>query len=229
MFVITGDFNFQCKPGDKGYDVFSTFSNDLGLIACDNLDLKKIGYTYFHETLDQKSFIDHFFVQKELMSLIKSFTILESGANLSDHLPIIVKLAIPAGLNTNGGITIKNTVHEFRWDKGDLAGYYKQTGLLLNNIKHYFPCMRCDSNCNNNNCFVDIDIYYSEIVHCLMVAANCNVARIPSNALKHYWSAALEDLKNDSISAFNICGKSAGKPQSGHIFEMKKIQNIDIN
>jgi exonuclease III len=94
--LITGDFNFQCIVGDKGYDVFSSFANDLDLTCCDSMDLENIGFTYFHETLGQKSFIDHFFVHREVQPLIRYFKIVEDGANLSDHLPITLCLAIPA-------------------------------------------------------------------------------------------------------------------------------------
>ena len=31
--LITGDFNFQCINGDKGYDIFSSLADDLGFIV----------------------------------------------------------------------------------------------------------------------------------------------------------------------------------------------------
>ena len=114
-----------------------------------------------------------------------------------------------------------STVVEFRWDKGDIANYCQQTGILLSNIAHDFSCMQCDTNCINKDCLLDIDLYYNEIVHCLMEASRCNIPKIPSSALKHYWSAALDDLKSDSILAFSVW-KSAGRPQSGSVYELKK-------
>jgi len=64
-------------------------------------------------------------------------------------------------------------------------------------------------------------IYYNEIVHCLLEASRCNIPKIPSSALKHYWSTALDDLKSDSIFACSVW-KCAGSPQSGLIYERKK-------
>ena len=54
-----------------------------------------------------------------------------------------------------------------------------------------------------------------------MEAARCHIPKIPSGALKHYWSSALDDLKNDSIFAFSVW-KAAGKPQSGSLYDLKK-------
>ena len=118
-------------------------------------------------------------------------------------------------------MNVNSIVHEFRWDKGNIDGYCQQTGMLLNNIAHDFSCMQCNTSCNNKDCHLDIDIYYNEIVHCLMEAARCNIPKIPSSALKHYWSAALDDLKSDSIFAFSVW-KSAGRPRSGSVYELKK-------
>jgi len=142
--------------GDKGY-VFSLIVNDLNLICCDNLDLENIGFTYFHDTLGHKSFIDHFFVHRELLPLISYFKILENGANVSDHLPIALCLAVPV-VKCDETALSDSFVHIFLCDKGDITNYYEQTGLLLNNIAHDFSCMQCDFNCSNKDCHVDIDI-----------------------------------------------------------------------
>ena len=44
---------------------------------------------------------------------------------------------------------------------------------------------------------------------------------IPRSALKHYWSVALDELKEDSITAHSIW-RSAGSPRHGDVFERKK-------
>jgi len=155
-----------------------------------------------------------------LLPLISYFKILENGANVSDHLPIALCLAVPV-VKCDETALNDSFVHEFRWDKGDIANFYKKTGLLLNNIAHDFPCMQCDFNCSIKDCHVDVDIYYNEIVHCLMEASRCNIQKIPWSALKHYSSAALDDLKSDSMFACSVW-KCAGRPQSGPIYERKK-------
>jgi len=54
-----------------------------------------------------------------------------------------------------------------------------------------------------------------------MVASDAHIRRIPRLALKHYWSSALDDLKQDCILAHSVWD-SAGHPRSGNIFELKK-------
>jgi hypothetical protein len=48
-----------------------------------------------------------------------------------------------------------------------------------------------------------------------------HIPKIPASALKHYWSAALDDLKQSCIQAHELW-VSAGKPGTGDIFELKK-------
>lgn len=67
----------------------------------------------------------------------------------------------------------------------------------------------------------DIEIYYEEIIHCLQLAADTHIPRIPKSALKHYWSVALDDLKANSYAAHSTW-ISASKPRSGPIFIEKK-------
>jgi hypothetical protein len=224
--ICTGDYNFECNVNDKGYRIFSQLTNELELEACDLMNTADINYTYHHETLGHKSFIDHFFVHKDLFQLVSEFKIIENGANLSDHLPISVKIILhphtlsACGHDNNASNSVSG-IREFRWDKGNRAGYYLQTGSMLDSIDHDFPCLANDNNCSSKHCHLDIDIYCNEIVHCLMNAAKCHIPQIPANALKHYWSDALNELKNDSIFAHEIW-KSAGRPQSGAVFELKK-------
>ena len=75
--------------------------------------------------------------------------------------------------------------------------------------------------CRDESHHRDIEIYYNELVHCLVAAARVSIPKIPKSALKHYWSAALEDLKQNSIDAHNMW-VSAGRPRSGELFYLMK-------
>ena len=75
---------------------------------------------------------------------------------------------------------------------------------------------------------LNLDIYYSEIVHCLMVASHTHIPRIPCSSLKHYWSSALDDLKQDCIQAHNVWD-FAYRPRSDSTFVLRKMVSIDIN
>ena len=81
--------------------------------------------------------------------------------------------------------------------------------------------MDIDCHCNRPSCCLDIDIYYNEIVHSLLHASSLHIPRIPAYALKHYWSGALDDLKQSCIQAHDLWVLS-GKPGSRVIFELEK-------
>jgi len=98
---------------------------------------------------------------------------------------------------------------------------YIYTGSLLNNIRHAFPCKDSEHSCNEASHKIDIEVYYAEIIHCLTTAAQAFVPQIPKASLKHYWSVALDDLKQESCHAYNIW-LAAGKPRSGHIHDIKR-------
>ena len=68
---------------------------------------------------------------------------------------------------------------------------------------------------------MDIEIFYNEIVQCLTEASKLFIPRIPQSALKHYWSIALDELKENSIAAHTVW-RAAGSPRNGDVFESKK-------
>jgi len=51
-------------------------------------------------------------------------------------------------------------------------------------------------------------------------STNC-IPRVPNSALKHYWSAALDDLKRNSKDAFDLWVLGS-KPRNGSIFDLMK-------
>ena len=55
----------------------------MNLIACDDLDVCNLGNTYFHESLAQKSLIDHIFILKHLKSRIEDYKIRDDAVLLS--------------------------------------------------------------------------------------------------------------------------------------------------
>ena len=54
----------------------------------DNCD-DKCGYTYFHDSLGHKTWIDHVFVSESAADTLGDYMILDSGCNNSDHHPIL--------------------------------------------------------------------------------------------------------------------------------------------
>ena len=98
--IILGDFNFPCKPGHPAFDKVNSVFSQYDISHCDNLLTNPLDsqFSYVNLHLGQKSLIDHFFVCNKIRPRFTEFRILDSGANLSDHLPVIGLIDLPASL-----------------------------------------------------------------------------------------------------------------------------------
>ena len=74
-------------------------------------------YTYFHESLGQKKFNDHFLISQTLIdqNVVTDHTILDEGDNTSDHLPIMMKVST----QHESGIPISESISSpsLKWEK----------------------------------------------------------------------------------------------------------------
>jgi len=170
--MVLGDFNFECDTSSQGYRDFTFLMNEMNLTVCDAMDSKCVGYTYAHNTLNHISLIDHVFVHKDVVSLISEYRVLLDATNCSDHLPVqLISLAVDGNSDCSNTSLGRRNVCDYRWDKGDLSGYYFDTGRSLSNITRQFSCLDVGKHCESKSCHIDINIYYNEIVHCLKQAS----------------------------------------------------------
>ena len=70
------------------------------------------------------------------------------ATNLSDHLPIQFCLAMQSTTTRYSHSVPKHIVKEFRWDRGNLHGYYAYIGDLLSKLDHTFSCLNSDDTCS---------------------------------------------------------------------------------
>jgi len=91
---IAGDFNFECRPGDLGFDCFNDMFKEYSIHHCDDLFQNGPKYTYFHNSFNHTSWLDHFFVSDTLSASRCNFNILDNGANCSDHCPVSCDMLI---------------------------------------------------------------------------------------------------------------------------------------
>ena len=221
--VLLGDCNFDCTLCNSGYKLFKGMLDDVHVVSCKDLATPVIDYTYFQDTLGRYSTIDHIFVSDKLYDHVISYSVVESGNNFSDHLPVACTIALPfyniqnksTRSNTNSyGVKLKNGVS--RWDKADIVGYYYMTGQLLQQIDIPYDLLHGGF----NNQVDRINKYYDAIVNALLTASNCYVPTIKHNSLKPYWSAELQQLKEDSIHSHRMWIAN-GKPRSGWINDFR--------
>jgi len=222
---LIGDFNFDMKlhksTGNLGFTAFCDFLYDYKLECTDALETSGKGFTYRHVTLGHYSWLDHLFLDSSLLQKICDICIRDDSCNISDHMPLCFALTVPSLSNVTNECR-KDVVREFRWDHGNLGLYYERTYDLLSRIEHVHKCTQeLGGRCEDRSHRHDIDIYYSEIVHCLMTAAKETIPLIPKSALKHYWSAELDELKSISKDMYDLwC--AASKPNHGVIFNLMK-------
>ena len=211
--ILAGDFNFECKDNNIGYNLFKHLISDYSLICCDDMSpSNNLKYTYCHESLQHFSYIDHFFISNNLKSCINSYCIVDSGLNCSDHLPISCILQTNGFSSQNVNINNKSSVKQ-RWDLCDLDLYYYTSGNLLQAINVPHCLLHCNVGCNCQQHRAIINNYYNNIVCMLQQAGQACVPNIPDKCLKAFWNEDLNRLKQISIDMHQLwrqCG-SPGK------------------
>jgi len=119
------------------------------------------------------------FISKGLESICSDFSIIDSGANLSDHNPITLSLTITNNsfpINTYIKRTSNKVPPMIRWDKADLLKYYLNSSYTLQNISiphQLHNCLNCsqpDHNLIINNCC-------NQIIEALKLADSSPVRR----------------------------------------------------
>jgi len=106
-----------------------SFIHDLQLNFVDDRISSDDRYTYRVVSTGACSTIDHFAVSQNLLRQIHDVQIVDSGDNLSDHCPLILKVdvAFSDTVPPKSSQFNSNVVRSFRWDSGDCAQYYMMT------------------------------------------------------------------------------------------------------
>ena len=89
--VILGDMNFKCDVSNDGYRQLADMLLGYDISHCDSFLNDGICNTYVNDSLKQASFIDHLFVYNTIRQYIISAKLFDTGANLSDHIPLVYK------------------------------------------------------------------------------------------------------------------------------------------
>jgi len=219
--ILLGDFNFECDNRCIGYKLLQNLLHDYGLMSCEKRAEHAIEYTYFQDKLGRYSVIDHMFVSRSLYCNIIWYAVIESGINLSDHMPIKCVIAFQTGIKYNGSLcdndrktNSKKACNILRWDKGDINMYYYHTGLHLQSLSVPYDLLTCE--CEGLMCphQAVINNFYNDIINALKAAAECTIPTVCSDSSKAYWNSELQQLKEDSIQA-HLGWVAMGKPRQG--------------
>ena len=232
---IAGDFNFVTDCSNTGLNLFNHITVDYNLFCCDLLNKSSVNFTYYHESLNQTSWLDHCFISNRLRNCVTKFGIIDSGLNCSDHLPISITLLVEVQTKSQSSIQGNSPIHfqpskcakyTYRWDQADLISYYSHTSSLLQSIVVPSIALLCNVDCDCNSHCNLIDKYYSDITGALQQAGHLCVPRLPNNALKPYWNDQLNKFKAASIDMHNLW-RQCGSPRNGIINSARLKAKLD--
>ena len=89
-FLILGNFNFDCIKLStcERLSCMQNLLNEYNMVVRDNLDVNRVAYTYRQEKLHHYSLIDHLLICNNDLHLVKEYSVINTGTNLSDHCAI---------------------------------------------------------------------------------------------------------------------------------------------
>ena len=105
--------------------------SDFELVTCNFVIKANLDYTYCHYTLQHYSLVDFFWITKHSITDLSEFLIIDHADNLSDHLPILVKIKSYSSftdikyskINVNNNDSILHDIKKLRWDSADLTAF----------------------------------------------------------------------------------------------------------
>lgn len=176
--VLGGDFNTNLHENSPGSNLIRKFMIDFGLVACNDILPTNCNYTYKHESLHHKSYVDFFLVSSAISNTIAGHCVLDEEINFSDHLPISLDLYLQCNfvcdstnmpqLSVNGASGNNDCVQtrskSFRWDHANLADYYAASYTVLQPVLNELNVIGFDK---ANNRWID----YSEVS---IINSTCN-------------------------------------------------------
>jgi hypothetical protein len=223
--IVVGDFNASIDTIDNDIKLapLRLLLDDMELVACDDLDESGVGYTYRCDGLNCTSYIDHCFISRGKKLLVKSVNIVESGANLSDHNPIVVVLDgcwCKIGVDVDDdSVCSQNLSKRVVWDQAFCAEYCHMTELALVGLNEL------ELNCSAEGCCSSehkclIEGWCKEFVNILLKCMNDVNSRRSDNikrfTKKFAWNEELGVLKRRLMDISSLW-KKVGRPRNGGI------------
>lgn len=211
LFVIGGDFNVaRDRYGATGEAVWMFCNhNDLLWLEPESDDIR---FTFHNDANLHFSLIDHFLCSSCLSPSTKAVHILADGDNTSDHLAISVSLNVP--VDNKVGHCRQGHSFRLKWERADISLYQNTVASQLSRIDLPINALLCQNNCIGHNEI--LDKYYTDILHCLSTSSKLCIPEVKVGIEKHWWTADLDDLKQECIEATTIW-RMAGCPRNGDI------------
>ena len=247
-FIIGGDLNVNLENiRAPAYQIITDFINSLSLVTCSSLIAGNLNYSYCHESLQQSSLIDYFLVSRVYSTNLTEYRVIDCPSNLSDHLPIIICLSLPAIFSDCVNIVNApkvvvgpdSKVVHLDWVAGNKRRYYEATRIKLqpvyNSIDGLYKQLKASSvqedyrNSFTGSCINQsipsihskIETVYLELCDALRSASLESIPFKRKNCEKYWWDQELNELKANCIKQHSLW-VDAGKPGHGVMFNIKR-------
>ena len=197
------------------YSLFSAFDKLNGFDPCTH-------YTRSDPKTNSYTLIDGILLSKSLSSRVTDVRIVESGDNVSDHLPVEIDISLNLGVM----IPVSKKPRPFiNWSKlstNDLLNFLHVMTQELDRMSvPFYTIIHGDKCCSDASHRSHIESYFQDIRNAVLIADSCLPRSLPTFQ-KSYWSPDLSDLKQKSLDCFRFW-RAHGAPKCGPIFRCKVI------
>ena len=193
-----------------------------------SLEIIIIQFTYERDDAQAHSWIDHILCSCSSSHLVSNAHTLQSGSNLSDHLPLHFNLYVNASASrsprhpppplSSSSSSSSNTL----WSKVSATNIE----IYCNYLNQHSSTLSTDIlSCSDTACLQHnllLDKYADQLVSTLIACAKqCFPTRSSSSRTLVGWNDSCKDLKHDADFWYKVW-KEAGRPLSGTLFDIKK-------
>ena len=225
LLSIVGDFNVDfTRTHRPRTDELLCFMRATGLVASD-LQSPSIQFTYESDSGLTRSWVDHVLFFVEASSYIKHVVTLHSGANLSDHLPLLVSIDCQPrmsllGMQRSLPSALQRRVAWYKASEEQIETY--QSRMLEAVSQLAIPDQLV--NCLDPHCSVHFNLLNSicdKLVHCLVSCDECVIPLVSTKKIVANWNTEVRSLREKSLF-WNRIWQENGCPQAGAVFQVRK-------
>ena len=229
--IWQGDLNWDPRRLSGFSFTLRQFLERIGLVSV--WDHHPIDFTHVHTDLISTSILDHFVVNKRLLSLIKDANVLHLGDNLSRHCPIMLKINL-------GGVPVKRKIESKRprrpmWYKANEFEIFQYTYELEKRLAslelpqsihcHDPHCQIVNHSSDRDSFVLDVMSSVIETSHEYIPVSGGTKSKVtPSCPIQKTipgWNDEVAPYKDDARFWYAVW-QSAGRPSQGQLKEIMK-------
>ena len=217
--IIGGDFNTELRNHSPFDPLWSNFVAKYDLLCCDqfinnNNNNNNNNYTYFHDSLNQRKWSDHFLVSSSIAPSTNTHCILDLGDNTSDHHPIKLEIdcILQAEPDKHGTPTKPPSLKWEKCSEEQITAYSNRLDELL--YQRPTVIKKCNvAHCQQADCIASLQCEYDNLT-AMINQADKVLPRHKPGVQKHWWTTELTSLRDKSIEIHRLW-QLEGKPRSG--------------